>query len=128
MTNPNPLLMHVTPLLAIRLQSNTDFTLNGGASVQYTLPAMQFAGRVFGLQLYNETYLRGKRTDQFIANYPKWTSPQTSTVVFTFSVPKVTVRHTQIWLLAMYGAQLPPNSTPTPSPTPSPASSATSSP
>jgi hypothetical protein len=120
--------MRVTPLMAIRLQSNTDFTLNGGASVQYTLPAMQFAGRVFGLQLYNETYMRGKRTDQLIANYPKWTSPQGNTVQFTFTVPKVTVRHTQIWLLAMYGAQLPPNSTPTPSPTPAPTSSATSSP
>lgn len=128
MTNPNPMLMRVTPLMAIRLQSNTDFTLNGGASVQYTLPAMQFAGRVFGLQLYNETYMRGKRTDQLIANYPKWTSPQGNTVQFTFTVPKVTVRHTQIWLLAMYGAQLPPNSTPTPSPTPAPTSSAASSP
>jgi hypothetical protein len=128
MTNPNPLFMHVAPLVAIRLQSNTDFTLNGAASVQYTLPAAQFAGRVFGLQLYNETYLRGKRTDQLIANYPKWTSPENDTVVFTFTVPKVTVRHTQIWLLAMYGAQLPPNTTPTPSPTPSPASSASTSP
>ncbi len=53
MTNPNPLFMRVTPLVAIRLQSTMDFTLNGGATVQYTLPAMQFAGRVFGLQLYN---------------------------------------------------------------------------
>ncbi len=128
MTNPNPLFMRVTPLVAIRLQSTMDFTLNGGASVQYTLPAMQFAGRVFGLQLYNETYLHGKRTDQLIANYAKWTSPQSNLVQFTFSVPKVTVRHTQIWLLAMYGAQLPPNSTPTPSPTPSPTSSASTSP
>jgi hypothetical protein len=125
MTNPNPIFMHVTPLVAIRLQSNMDFQLNGPASVQYTLPTIQFAGRVFGLQLYNETYLRGKRTDTLIANYGKWTAPANtnSTVQFTFSVPKVTVRHTQIWLLAMYGAQVPPGSTPTPSPTPSPSGS-----
>ncbi len=120
MTNPNPLFMHITPLIAIRLQSNMDFALNGGATVQYTLPAMQFNGRVFALQLYNETYLRGKRLDQILGTYQKFTTPQSSMVQFQFTVPKVTVRHTQIWLLAMYGAQIPPGTTPTPSPTPSP--------
>ncbi len=124
MTNPDPRLMRVTPLVAIRLQSSMDFQLNGGATVQYTLPAIQSAGRVFGLQLYNETYLHGKRTDQFLANYGKWTSTGNSTVQFTFTVPKLTVRHSQIWLLAMYGAQLPPGSTPTPSPSPSSSASA----
>jgi hypothetical protein len=128
MTNPNPLFMHVTPLVAIRLQSNTDFNLNGAASVQYTLPAIQFSGRVFALQLYNESVVRGKRTDQLLANYSKFTTPQSQTVGFSFSVPQVTVRHTQIWLLAMYGAQLPPGTTPTPSPTPSPTTSPSSSP
>ncbi|HEY6486797.1 MAG TPA: hypothetical protein VIX83_10475 [Candidatus Cybelea sp.] len=124
MMNPNPAFMHVTPLMAIRLQSNSDFVLNGGSQVQYTLPALQYGGRVFGVQLYNETYLRGKRTDQLIGNYGKFTTPSSNTVQFTFTVPKVTVRHSQIWLLAMYGAQLPPGSTPTPSPSPSPATSA----
>jgi hypothetical protein len=128
MTNPNPLFMHITPLVAIRLQSNTDFDLNGSASVQYTLPAIQYSGRVFALQLYNESVVRGKRTDQLLANYSKFTTPQSQTVGFSFSVPKVTVRHTQIWLLAMYGAQLPPGTTPTPSPTPSPTTSPSSSP
>jgi hypothetical protein len=123
MTRPNPLFMHVTPLVAIRLQSNTDFALNGGTTVQFTLPAMQFAGRVFAVQLYNETSLRGKRTDQILGNFEKWTSPGSNMVQFMFNVPKVTVRHTQVWLLAMYGAQLPPNTTPTPSPTPSPTTS-----
>ncbi len=66
MTNPNPIFMHVTPLVAIRLQSNTDFDLNGAASVQYTLPAIQYNGRVFALQLYNESVVRGKRTDQLL--------------------------------------------------------------
>lgn len=128
MTNPNPIFMHITPLVAIRLQSNTDFNLNGSASVQYTLPAIQFTGRVFALQLYNESIVRGKRTDQLLANYSKFTTPQSQTVGFSFSVPKVTVRHTQIWLLAMYGAQIPPGTTPTPSPTPSPTTSPSSSP
>ncbi len=123
MVNPNPLFMHVTPLVAIRLQSDMDFQLNGAAHVQYTLPAIQYAGRVFALQLYNETIVRGKRTDQLIANYPKFTTPQNQTVQFSFSIPKVTVRHSQIWLLAMYGAQIPPGTTPTPSPTPSPSPS-----
>jgi hypothetical protein len=128
MTNPNPLFMHITPLVAIRLQSNMDFQLNGGSTVQYTLPPIQYAGRVFALQLYNETTLRGKRTDQIIASYQKFTTPESNTVQFQFNVPKVTVRHTQIWLLAMYGAQLPPGTTPTPSPTPSPTASPSASP
>ncbi|MBV9057474.1 MAG: hypothetical protein JO351_12650 [Candidatus Eremiobacteraeota bacterium] len=125
MTNPNPMFMHITPLVAIRLQSNTDFQLNGQASVQYTLPEIQYAGRIFTLQLYNETVLRGKRTDQLLGNFEKFTTPQAQTLQFSFSTPKVTVRHTAIWLLALYGAQLPPGSTPTPSPTPSPTSSPT---
>lgn len=124
MTNANPMMMHVTPLMAIRLQSSSAILLNGGAQVQYTLPGIQFNGRTFALQLYNETYMRGKRNDQIIGNYAKWTSPTSNTVQFTFQVPKVTVRQNQIWLLAMYGAQLPPGSTPTPSPTPSSTSSA----
>ncbi len=128
MTNPNPMFMHITPLVAIRLQSNMDFNLNGAATVQYTLPAIQFNGRVFALQLYNESVVRGKRTDQLLANYSKFTTPQSQIVGFSFSVPKVTVRHTQIWLLAMYGAQIPPGTTPTPSPTPSASTSPSSSP
>lgn len=128
MVNPNPLFLRVTPLMAIRLQSNLDFALGGGTTLQYTLPALQFTGRVFALQLFNETTVRGKRTDQIIGNYAKWTSPSSNVVQFTFNVPQVTVRHTQVWLVALYGAQLPPGSTPTPSPSPSPTTSPTSSP
>lgn len=133
MTNPDPRFMRITPLVAIRLQSDMDFKLNGGASAQYTLPTLQYAGRVFALQLYNETYIRGKRTDQLLGNYVKFTTPaNSSTVQFKFSIPQVTVRHGSIWLLAMYGAQLPPGSTPTPSPSPadspSPSASPSSSP
>jgi hypothetical protein len=126
MTNANPLFMRITPLMAIRLQSNSAFNLNGLAQVQYTLPQAQFVGRVFGLQLYSETTLRGKRLDQLVGNYAKWTSPSANEVQFNFAVPNVTVRQNQVWLLAMYGAQLPPGSTPTPSP--SPAASASASP
>lgn len=130
MTNPNSAFMHITPLVAIRLQSSMDFPLNGGSTVQYTLPAMQYTGRVFALQLYYETTVRGKRVDQFIlgSNYQKYTTPQTNVVQFAFNVPKVMVRHTQVWLLALYGAQIPPGTTPTPSPTPSPSASPSSSP
>ena len=81
---------------------------------------VQYAGRVFTLQLYNESSLRGKRIDQLIATYNKFTTPSSNEVQFQFTTPQVTVRHTQIWLLAMYGSQLPPGSTPTPSPTPAP--------
>jgi len=128
MTLPNPMFSRITPLVAVRMQSNMDFVLNGQASVLYQLPDSQIAGRVFSLQLYNESIVRGKRADQLIATYGKWTSPQSNEVQFLFTTPKVTVRHTQIWLLALYGAQLPPGSTPTPSPTPSATASPTASP
>jgi hypothetical protein len=131
MNNPNPVYSHITPLVALRLQSNSNFTLTGGTSVQYTLPGMQYTGRVFILQLYNETSLRGKRIDTYIPNttYTKYTSPQTNVVQFVFNVPiKIPVRSSQVWLLAMYGAQIPPGTTPTPSPTPSPTASPTGSP
>jgi hypothetical protein len=118
MTNPDPRLLRVTPAVAIRLQSDTNFTLKGGTEAAYELPAVATAGHVFTLQLYNETYLRGKRVDQFLGSYDKWTGTN-GNVTFTFSVPQVTVRRGQIWLLALYGAQLAPGTTPTPSPTPS---------
>jgi hypothetical protein len=122
MNNPNPLLMRVAPVVAVRLQSNMDFQLNGGASVQYTLPSVQYSGRTFVLQLFNETTFRGKRADQYIGSYAKYTTPQSNTVNFAFTLPRgVSVRHTQVWLLALYGATLPPGSTPTPSASPSPA-------
>ena len=121
MNNPNPLLLRVAPVVAVRLQSNMDFQLNGGATVQYTLPSVQYTGRTFVLQLFNETTFRGKRTDQYIGSYAKYTTPQSNTVNFAFTLPRgVGVRHTQVWLLALYGATLPPGSTPTPSPSPSP--------
>jgi hypothetical protein len=131
MNNPNPLLMRVAPVVAVRLQSNTDFQLNGGASVQYTLPSVQFTGRSFVLQLFNETSFRGKRADQYIGSYAKYTTPQNNVVQFAFTLPRgVSVRHSQVWLLALYGGTLPPGSTPSPSPTasPSPTSSGSSSP
>jgi len=114
--------------MAIRLQSSMAFNLNGLAQIQYTLPVQQFAGRVFSLQLFSETTLRGKRIDQIVGNYAKWTSPNTNQVQFNFTVPNIMVRQNQVWLLAMYGAQLPPNSTPTPSPSPAASASPAASP
>lgn len=125
MTNPDPRALRVTPLVAIRLQSDTDFSLNGTAAVNYTIPRQQVSGRSFAIQLYNEAALRGKRTDQFLATYTKLTVGDT-TIQFNFTTPRVTVKRGQIWLLALYGMQFPPGTTPTPSP--SPGGSATPSP
>ena len=129
MTNPDPRLLRITPLVAIRLQSDTDFSLNGYASASFTLPQAQFAGRSFSIQLYNEGVIRTKRTDAYLAGYNTATTSGT-TVSFSFPTPKVTVRRGQIWLIALYGYQYPPGTTPTPSPTPSgsPAASPSASP
>jgi hypothetical protein len=131
MTNPDPRLLRITPLMAIRLQSDTDFALNGYASASFTLPQSQFSGRSFSIQLYNEVIIRGKRTDQFLGTY-SLAMLQGTTVQFSFPTPKVTVKRGQIWLLALYGYQYPPGTTPTPSPSPStstsPATSSAASP
>src|SRR5579863_9705266 len=115
MTNPDPRLLRITPLASVRLQSDTDFALNGLAAITFTLPKPQIATRSFAIQLYNETAIRGKRTDQYLATYMKDTVGDT-TVAFTFATPRVTVKRGQIWLLALYGFQYPPGTTPTPSP------------
>ena len=65
-----------------------DFQLNGGATVQYTLPAVQFTGRVFALQLYNETYLHGKRVDQILGSYQKFTTPRVTRYSSSLTFPR----------------------------------------
>jgi hypothetical protein len=125
MTNPDPRALHVTPLVALRLQSDTDFALDGWAAVQYVLPRQQLPSRGFAIQLYNEGVVRGKRTDQFLATYDRYDAND-QTIRFLFPTPKITVKRGQIWLLALYGLTYPPHSTPTPSP--SPASTAQASP
>lgn len=117
MTNPDPRALRITPLVAVRLQSDTDFSLNGTAAVNYVMPRQQIATRSFAIQLYNETAVRGKTSDQYLATYSKYGATDT-TVWFNFATPRVTVKRGQIWLLALYGFQYPPGTTPTPSPTP----------
>ncbi|HZY98726.1 MAG TPA: hypothetical protein VFE36_04065 [Candidatus Baltobacteraceae bacterium] len=117
MTNPDRRALSVTPLVAIRLQSDSNFNLNGLASVQYVLPRQQLPSRGFWIQLYNEGVLRGKRVDQFLGSYTKYISND-QIIQFNFPTPKLTVKRGQIWMLAMYGLTYPPNATATPSPTP----------
>jgi hypothetical protein len=122
LTNPDRRAMGITPLMAIRLQSDSNFNLDGLASLQYVLPRQQLPNRGFWVQLYNEGVLRGKRTDQFLASYNKYVSNE-QIVQFNFPTPKITVKRGQIWLLALYGLTYPPNATATPSPTPAASSS-----
>lgn len=126
MANPDRRALSITPLVAIRLQSDSNFNLNGLASVQYVLPRQQLPSRGFAIQLYNEGVLRGKRTDALLASYNKYVNND-QIVQFNFPTPKITVRRGQIWLLAMYGLTYPPNATPTPSPTPAASGSPSSS-
>ncbi|HEY1975204.1 MAG TPA: hypothetical protein VGG89_01495 [Candidatus Baltobacteraceae bacterium] len=126
MTNPDRRALSVTPLVAIRLQSDSNFNLNGLASVQYVIPRQQLPSRGFWIQLYNEGVLRGKRIDQFLGSYTKYVS-NGQIINFNFPTPKITVKRGQIWLLAMYGLTYPPNATATPSPTPAASGSPSSS-
>jgi hypothetical protein len=116
-TNPDRRALSVTPLMAIRLQSDSNFSLDGLASLQYVLPRQQLPSRGFWIQLYNEGVLRGKRVDQFLATYNRYVSND-QIIQFNFPTPKITVKRGQIWLVALYGLTYPPNATATPSPTP----------
>ena len=118
MVNPDIRALHVTPVVAIRLQSNADFSLSGWASVHYVLPRQQIPTRGFAIQLYNEGVVRGKRNDQFLATYNKYQLQDDGSLQFQFPTPKITVKRGQIWLLALYGLTYPPGATPTPSPSP----------
>jgi hypothetical protein len=118
MSNPDPRAMHIVPAVALRLQSDTNFALNGYASVSYTMPQQVVIGRTFAIQLYSESSLRGQRTDQYLATYTKSTMTN-NTVQFAFPMPKVTVPRGQVWLLALYGMTFPSGTTPSPSPSPS---------
>ncbi len=126
MANPDRRALSITPLVAIRLQSDSNFNLSGLASVQYVLPRQQLPSRGFAIQLYNEGVLRGKRTDILLGAYNKYVNND-QIVQFNFPTPKITVKRGQIWLLAMYGLTYPPNATPTPSPTPAASGSPSSS-
>jgi hypothetical protein len=129
MTNPDPRAMRITPMVAMRLQSDTNFALNGYATVNYTMPQAQFLGRSFAIQLYSESSLRGQRADQYLATYTKSTNTNANnTVQFSFPMPKLTVPRGQVWLLALYGMQFPPGMTPSPSPSPSASSSSSPAP
>jgi hypothetical protein len=123
MTNPDMRSMRTAAVASIRLQSDTDFTLNGNAVAEFTVPPQQFANRTFVMQLFDETFRNKKRVDTYIGQYSK-SIGQNNTLRYAFTVPKVTVRRGDIWMLVLYGETLPPGSTATPSPSPVPSGSA----
>lgn len=128
MTQPDPQALRIAPVLAIRFESDTNFTMNGTAIAAYTLPRPQFANRRFALQLYNESFPRtisgAKRTDTFLMVSAKPVVDSDDAMLsFTFSIPKTTVRSAQIWLIVLYGLTYPPTPTPSPPASPSPSGS-----
>jgi hypothetical protein len=135
MTRPDMRALRITPLAALRLQSDTPVALHGNAVVTFNIPRFQFGDGSFALQLYNEGFVAGRRTDQFVASYATFTT-NGSSIRFAFTSPSVTVKQGQVWLLALYGIQYPPGTTPSPSPSagasgspsPSPSSSPAPSP
>ncbi len=130
MLHPDFRALKVTPLVGLRLESDTDFVLDGTAIAKYTLPATQMPGRGFALQLYSENFAPtpgAKRADTFVATFANPTISGDS-LTFTFAMPKLTVKRGAIWLLVLYGLNYPPNTTPTPSPTAGASSAASPSP
>jgi hypothetical protein len=124
MTHPDPRALRTNPLVALRMQTDTPVALHDSAIARFTLPRTAFGDGSFALQLYNEGFYQGRKIDQFLSSYSTFTSSDGQNVTFQFEMPKVTVRPNQVWLLALYGIQYPPGTTPTPSPSPSASASA----
>lgn len=136
MTHPDMRALKIAPLIGLRLQADTNFSLDGTAIAQFVLPKTQMAGRVYALQLYSESFPRtgtaSKRIDTYLGGYNEGVIDDRG-VTFTFTTPKVTVKSGTIWLLVLYGLTYPPNATASPKPSasastaPSPSASAAAS-
>lgn len=129
MVNPNPKALATVSLVTLRLMTTEDVFLNGHQSLQFTLPKDQIAGRGFAIQLFHETIgKKNKRSDQFIGSYSQ-SSLKDTTLVFSFTAPKIAVKKGETWLFVLYGDELPsastsPGASASPSPSASPSGSA----
>jgi hypothetical protein len=129
MVDPNAHSVSTTPLIALRVTTNTDVALNGVASADFILPQGQVGGRGFAVQLFHETTARhNRRTDTFIGSYAKSTVSGT-TLHFAITPPQVTSKRGETWLFVLYGDELPASSAPaSPGASPSPSTSPSTSP
>lgn len=124
MVNPDPKAVATVALVTLRLHTDTDVTLAGKMTVDYTLPKEQLGGRGFAVQLYHEGVKKKKVTQTFFGSYSE--SKLTGTTLhFEINAPALAVKKDEVWLLVLYGDELPSASA---SPAPSSSAGASASP
>ena len=127
MESPNPAATKTTALFSIRLTADTDAILLGKAFADFTLPQEQIGTRMFAVQLFHETASKKKVTDNYLGSYIE-SKIEGNTVSFGLDVPKFQIKKDEVWLIVLYGEDVPPSGSPSASPNASPSGSPSASP
>jgi hypothetical protein len=106
MENPNPKAVSTVALVTLRLRTDADVTLAGKMIVDYTLPKEQIGGRGFAVQLYRESVKKKKTVQTFFGSYSK-SHLDGTTLHFELDAPALPVKKDEVWLLVLYGDELP---------------------
>jgi len=106
MVDPNPKAVAEIPLVLLALHTDADVTLHGAAELDYTLPKEQIPGRGFAVQLFHVVHTRKKTDLRFVGSYNLSTLHGT-TLRFAFTPPPLAVKKGEIWLVVLYGDELP---------------------
>jgi hypothetical protein len=124
MNNPDPKAVAAVALVSLRLRTDADVTLAGKVMADYTLPKEQVGGRGFAVQLYREDVKKKKTSDTFIGSYSK-SKLEGTTLHFELDSPPLQIKKGEVWLLVLYGDEMPSASA---SPKTSPSASSSGSP
>lgn len=106
MVNPNPKAVSTVALVTLRLHTDADITLVGKMIIDYTLPKEQLGGRGFAVQLYHEGVKKKKTTQTFFGSYSE-SKLTGATLHFELNAPALQVKKDEVWLLVLYGDELP---------------------
>lgn len=106
MQNPDPKAVATVALVTLRLHTDADVTLAGKMTVDYTLPKEQVGGRGFAVQLYHEGVKKKKVTQTYFGSYSK-SHLDGTTLHFEIDAPALQVKKDEVWMLVLYGDELP---------------------
>lgn len=106
MVNPDPKAVATVALITLRLRTDADVTLAGKMNIDYTLPKEQVGGRGFAVQLYHEGTKKKKTTETFFGSYAK-SKLDGTTLHFELDAPALQVKKDEVWLLVLYGDEMP---------------------
>jgi hypothetical protein len=105
-------------LMMVQLSTNSDFTLDGWANAQFTLPKPEVDGRGFAVQLFQVN-----KRKKGVEYKPIWTLDKSTlndtTLTFSFQPPKMKIARGSTYMLVLYGDDKSGAASPEPSGSPS---------